>query len=238
MSTANKQGIYSGVDNLEVMASAHNYNKFLTELAYGVSSKREGEKLEVLDFGAGSGTFCSSLSKLGLNIICVEPDKKLRESLIENGFICYENIHEITDGSVDYIYSFNVLEHIEDDASAVSEIYRVLRPGGIILLYLPAFQCLFSAMDIKVGHFRRYRRKQLEAVVSRAGFVTTRSEYVDSLGFFAALLYRYVGDSEGDINAKSLALFDKYVFPLSRLADVLFNKWFGKNVLVVACKHV
>ncbi|MGI9264633.1 MAG: class I SAM-dependent methyltransferase, partial [Gammaproteobacteria bacterium] len=115
-------------------------------------------------------------------------------------------------------------------------IYRILRPGGRLLLYVPAFNVLFSSMDRKVGHFRRYRRRQLVALAGAAGFTVEQGRYVDSLGFLAALLYRFVGGDSGDINRRSLAVYDRFVFPLSRLLDTILWPFAGKNLLVTAAK--
>ena len=91
-------------------------------------------------------------------------------------------------------------------------------------------------MDSKVGHFRRYRKNQLVKLIEDNGFTVKRAEYVDSLGFIAALLYRYIDKGDGHINRTSLLFFDKYIFPLSRLLDRIFKYWFGKNLLVYAHK--
>jgi hypothetical protein len=130
-----------------------------------------------------------------------------------------------------------VLEHIENDHDAVSTLGAILKPSGSLLLYVPAYQLLFSSMDRKVGHFRRYRRNQLIRLVEANGFTVKRAEYVDSLGFLAALLYKLVDKGEGQINRTSLVLFDRFVFPLSRLCDRIFRLWFGKNLMVYASKN-
>ena len=71
---------------------------------------------------------------------------------------------------------------------ALRAVYRCLRPGGRFYLYVPAFPLLFSAMDRKVGHHRRYRLAGLTSQLQRAGFRVLRARYADSLGFFATLL--------------------------------------------------
>jgi hypothetical protein len=89
-------------------------------------------------------------------------------------------------------------------------------------------------MDKKVGHFRRYTRATLAARVRAAGFEVTRSEYVDSAGFLASLLFKAFGNDSGAINRGALLVYDRRVFPLSRLADRLCRRAFGKNVCLVA----
>ncbi len=72
--------------------------------------------------------------------------------------------------SVDLVVAFDVLEHLEDDAAAVAETRRVLRPGGTYLVAVPADMALWSAHDEAVGHVRRYERDQLVELVRSAAF--------------------------------------------------------------------
>src|SRR5262249_47303692 len=150
---------YSGVDNLEVMAEAINYNAFLHALVAraGASAMRGA----VVDFGAGGGLFADQARHGAGRLTCVEPDTGLRQSLAARGHAAIADIAALPEASQDYVYSLNVLEHIEDDAAALRALHRVLKPGGRLLMYTPAFQLLFSAMDRKVGHHRRYTRGQL-----------------------------------------------------------------------------
>ena len=111
-----------------------------------------------------------------------------------------------------------------------------LAPGGRLLIYVPAFNLLYSANDERVGHVRRYRRAGLVELVRNAGFQVERASYVDSLGFFAALAYRFVGDPEGGLSVTSVRLYDSLLFPPSRLLDRVVGRWFGKNLLLTAVR--
>ena len=101
---------------------------------------------------------------------------------------------------------------------------------------LNAFQVLFSDMDRKVGHYRRYTRASLVAKVEAAGYDVMASWYVDSIGFLATLAYKALARPGGGINRRSLVIYDRVLFPVSVLCDLLANRFFGKNVLVVARK--
>lgn len=223
---------YTGIDNLEVMKEAVRYNRYLNELVLAGLSSTD----RVADFGAGSGTFASPLQGRCREITCIEPDATLRTYLSQQGLSSIDSSKRLVDESIDYVYSLNVLEHIEDDASALAEIHRVLKPGGRLLLYVPAFNLLFSSMDRKVGHFRRYRRGPLVALARQAGFAVEQARYVDSLGFLAALVYRFVANDSGDIDRGSLAFYDRFVFPVSRFLDKFAWPLAGKNLLVTAKK--
>lgn len=222
---------YSGRENLEAMEHARNYNEFLLSL---ISRHVAGP--EVMDFGAGAGTFCIPAARQYHRITCVEPDAILADCLRTAGFRVAMDLQEIAESSIDSIYSFNVLEHIEDDEGVLYELRRRLRSGGKLLLYVPAFNLLFSAMDRKVGHFRRYRRRGLERRLRRAGFEVLYSRYADSLGFFAALVYKLVGDGSGVIDARGVRAYDTFLFPVSRALDFAAGPFFGKNLIVSARK--
>jgi hypothetical protein len=69
-----------------------------------------------------------------------------------------------------------------------------------------------------------------------AGFVIENAKYVDSLGFFAALGYRFFGNADGGLDLRAVRLYDRVVFPLSRALDRFTWRLFGKNLLVDAFK--
>ncbi len=223
---------YTGTDNLEVMSEAVNYNRFLVDL---VTRHAQGAEA-ILDFGAGIGTFAAELKGRGLDVVCLEPDPRQQAMLREQGLRAIRDLGELQDGSLDYVYSLNVLEHIDDDVGVLEAIRSKLRPGGRLLIYVPAFDLLYSSMDRKVGHVRRYRRSELSSKAKRAGFRVDDARYVDSLGFFAALLFRAIGNESGDINRTPLIVYDRLLFPLSRVADLALHPILGKNLLLRATR--
>ena len=225
---------YSGRDNLAAMQEARNYNKYLLDLILAFA--RKGDCL--LDFGAGSGTFSFPVASAGYRLICVETDPLLSAGFVESGMTVHSSMEQVDDGSIDYIYSLNVLEHIEEDAEVVAQWYRKLRPGGKLLVYVPAFQMLFGSMDHKVGHFRRYSKPELRHKLFHAGFDIVESRYADSLGYLAALAYKMLDNGTGDIDVKKLKLYDRWVFPISRLLDGVAHQVVGKNVYAFAVKPV
>lgn len=221
---------YSGAQNLEVMEQAVRYNRFLLDLVWSVA--RDADSL--VDFGAGSGTFARRLLERGRAPLCVEPDHTLRARLAASGLSVVAALGEVRAESVDAAYSLNVLEHIPDDAAALAELRRVLRPGGRMLLYVPAFMLLFSSMDRRVGHIRRYRRRPLARLVEKAGFTIDVVRYVDSLGFLASLAFRAIGGRDGLLNPSTVVFYDGWVFPLSRALDTCTGGSIGKNLVLRA----
>jgi SAM-dependent methyltransferase len=76
----------------------------------------------------------------------------------------------LPDGCVDAVVMLNVLEHIENEQAALSHVYRVLRPGGILVLEVPAGPELYDYYDKYLRHYRRYKQTDLTKVCARAGF--------------------------------------------------------------------
>lgn len=223
---------YTGTDNLEVMAEAVNYNRFLIDQIAALAAPGD----RILDFGAGIGTFALALAGKGHGVDCLEPDAAQAARLTALGLTAHTRLEQLQDRHYDYIYTANVLEHIEDDAGTLAALAGKLRAGGKLLIYVPAFQLLYSSMDRKVGHLRRYRREPLAALAAAAGFTGIRCGYVDSLGFAASLAFRAIGNDTGDINMTALKLYDRVAFPLSRGLDRVTSRWFGKNVLLTATR--
>lgn len=221
---------YSGIDNLEIMEEAHRYNAFLQHIVESVI--RPGDR--VLDFGAGNGVLARPLSALAYRLSCVEPDPELRARLSVSGIVADPTLDAVPRESLDAIYTVNVLEHIEDDAGTVAALAQRLRRGGRLLVYVPAFPVLYSSMDRKVGHVRRYRRGELTLLLRNAGLTIERVGYCDCLGFLASLIFKHIGSDDGTINRSALLAYDRYVFPLSRLLDRITDRCFGKNLLAIA----
>ncbi|MGD9661677.1 MAG: class I SAM-dependent methyltransferase [Porticoccaceae bacterium] len=225
-----KEFQYTGTDNLEVMDEAVNYTAFLAGL---VNQHCSGAEC-IVDFGAGIGTFASQLIKSNRNVIAVEPDESQCQRMADLGLTCLPEIEMVPDGWADAVYSINVLEHIEDDTAALKKIYAKLKPEGRLFIFVPAFQVLYSSMDKKVGHFRRYAKTDLITKVTDSGFYITGTRYADSLGFLATLIYKWRNDKSGDLNRAALITFDRVIFPMSRLLDRLTSAYFGKNLILTA----
>lgn len=236
----NEKTPYSGSENLEIMKEAVNYNRFLKELVAKHAIDRSDNRLRVLDFGAGIGTFSDSVPVPVGQISCVEPDQEARRMLAEKGYTVFESADQLPQSTYDYVFSLNVLEHIEDHEAVVAQLYEAIEPGGRIYLYLPAFRHLRTSMDDLVGHHRRYTRSQLIALVSHAGFTHEDSGYTDFLGYFATwavkLMERFQSQPTGVVNKRLLIAYDRFAFPVSRVLSVIFKRVVGKNVYIAARK--
>jgi len=152
-------------------------------------------------------------------------------------FQVIDDLNKVPDSSQSLIYSINVLEHIKDDATAVKLMSDKLKPNGKVFFYVPAFNSIYTAMDKKVGHYRRYDKNCMKTLLHNTGLVIEDMHYVDSLGYVAALVFKYCGSKQGDLNIKQLKLYDRLIFPLSCILDKVCKRFIGKNLVVVAVKE-
>ena len=225
---------YVQTEILENLKDAKNYNRALIQLALAAHVLTPETK--ILDFGAGLGTFAEMFRDKGLTVDCFEIDEKESAILEEKGFRVYRDFDSIETDTYDFIYSYNVLEHIEDDISALRNLRRILKPEGTLFIFVPAFQSLYSNMDKAVGHHRRYHKKDLTDVIAEAGLSVEKMRYFDTIGFLASYVFKLLGSQHEDITRGKIIFFDRYAFPFNKIADPFFSRQFGKNAYAVCRK--
>jgi SAM-dependent methyltransferase len=226
------------LDQHAVRYNQHIAGRFGDALTGLVAEMPAGSHPFVIDFGAGIGTI-SRLFKAstGVSPLAVEIDAHQRRVLQERGIDSTPQLDTVAEGSVDFIFSSNVMEHIDDHIGTLRELHSRLRPGGRLALWVPAFPALWSSLDDRVGHFRRYTVPSMEQSLQAAGFTPLVCQYQDSVGAGLALAFKLVGSRSGALTAGPVRLFDRWLFPVSRVLDVGCHRWFGKNVFAVAVKR-
>jgi SAM-dependent methyltransferase len=111
------------------------------------------------------------------------------------------------DDSFELAASLDVIEHLEDDLTALSELRRVVTPGGALLVTVPAYQWLWSGHDEINHHFRRYTRRSLQRIGEQAGWKQVRTTYFNSLLLPAAILLRVLDRFSRKTTESSLDLW-------------------------------
>ena len=144
---------------------------------------------DILEVGCGRGSLGARLARRW-RYVGVEPDHaswtvaKRRISAVGSGEVRNVAVEAIGAETFDLVCAFEVLEHIEDDAAALTQWARRLRPGGWLLLSVPAHQRRFGPADELAGHFRRYDAGSLSALLSSCGFTDIEvREYGFPLGY-------------------------------------------------------
>jgi len=167
---------------------------------------------------------------------CIEVDSDLVKMLRKKGFEVFTTLDQIQ-SQAQFIYTSNVLEHIEDDQKALIKLRESMASAGKIAIYVPALPYLFSDLDRRAGHFRRYTKRSLIHKVKAAGFVVDKCFYNDSLGVPASLALKILGyrNRSGLGSIRSLEFYDNVIYPVSQILDYAgFKYFFGKNLFLFA----
>ncbi len=151
------------------------------------------------------------------------------------------------DETADLVTMFDILEHVPDERPLLGEIRRVLRPDGLLVITVPAFQFLWSEHDVALHHYRRYTRHNLTRLLTDEGLEIVSASYVITFSFPIIVLYRIL---KGAVNllhphaskasyvrlpAGLNAFFTRILAWESKLLAYV-NFPFGTSVLVVATK--
>jgi SAM-dependent methyltransferase len=228
---------YFGKD-LEAMSFADNYHRWIaSELSPYLGA-------HVAEVGAGIGNFSEFLLDAGAqrlstfepssNMYPMLEEKFLQVSNVDTYNTFFEDESENFTASFDAVAYVNVLEHIENDRLALEHAHRTLKPNGHLLIFVPALKFLYSELDRKVGHFRRYSKQELTDVVSAAGFSIESNRYFDVMGilpwYIAFVLLKQT------TSGANVTLYDRLVVPIMRRVESLVTPPIGKNLLLVARK--
>ncbi len=192
---------------------------------------------EVLEIGAGSGNFTRWIAPEADHLVAVEPDAELAKRVIDLGF---GNVEVVTsrletmspDRTFDAAVMINVLEHIEDDAAALTALRDRLKPGGRAIVVVPAHQMLYGRLDERYHHVRRYSRRAVAAVFDRAGLTVESARYFNPLGAIGWLVFVRWKRSDR-LTPSSIWLTENIVVPLGKVLDALRFRPFGQSVIAL-----
>ena len=139
----------------------------------------------------------------------------------------------VPDGPAHSSYvAFNVLEHIPDHVGALRAAHRLVRPGGRVIMLVPAFEFAMSEFDRRVGHVRRYTKRSLAQAYRDAGLELERLHYVNAPGLPAWFVgMRLLGMTPGD--GALLRIWDSVVVPCARAVESRVRPPFGQSVFAV-----
>jgi SAM-dependent methyltransferase len=229
--SAEARQAYVGHRILEAMRSAHRYTNAVYAEIRAVAPARGAT---VLDFGAGDGMLLERFANDGYSVDCVEPDPNLRLLLRQRSPLLFDDVRAVPSDSYNFVYTVNVLEHIVALDDVVAELRRIMRAGGLMFVFVPAFNVLWTSLDDEVQHVQRFTRKTLRAAFEKAGFQILDLRYFDSLGFPAALMVRALETMKlFGYSGKSVGFYDSFVFPVSCVLDRLTSRFLGKNLIAV-----
>jgi SAM-dependent methyltransferase len=202
----------------------------------------------VLDVGVGSGSNLRMLAEMKFpHVIGLDPNPDVVQICQDKGFASVQQgticSMPFSSESFDFVLATDIIEHVQDDVVALQEICRVLRPGGYVLITVPAFQSLWGLQDDVALHYRRYRLGTLLERVAGAQLAIVRSYYFNYL-LFAPIwtarqiirLARIRLQSENELNSPLINRFLTAIFRLDIATAPLLRPPFGVSALVLARK--
>lgn len=224
------------------MASASNYYSWIASEFRPVLGER------VLDIGGGHGAHLEHIvskdrfvASVDLSPECVREMKErfsgesftaLCGDITERSFL-----EHLVDERFDTVVCVNVLEHIERDTVATQAMAAILRPTrGRLFLFVPAHPFLYGTPDRLAGHFRRYRRRDVERLLTVARFRDVRVRYFNWFGAIPYFLNSRIlrPKSLGGPVDRQIVIFDQYCVPVLRRLDPWIRFPFGQSLVATA----
>ena len=222
---------------LQAVSYAPNYREWIFERV----EKDLGET--IFDVGSGLGDF--------LDLFLRDPKRKvilsdasgtmtsyLRERCrpfsevrIAQGDISRDPFHAYQ-GLPDTVTCFNVLEHIEHDIQALKNMRQMIKPQGKLILFVPALENLYGALDQMAGHYRRYSRRKLTNSLQAAGWKVSRIEYFNFFGMFTWFLSGKILRQK-QLHAQTCSRLDRLV-PLLAWVEKGILPFAGQSLIAIA----
>ncbi len=219
---------------LEGLATAVNHRRWFVELAVPYLGDNP------IEIGSGLGDYALEWAPHVPRFTATEADPDrlvlLKERMADNPKIEVRQMllpAPDADGSYSALVSYNVLEHIEDHVGALKSMAKLVRPGGAVVLIVPAFMFAMSNVDIATGHIRRYTKKTMRAAMTEAGLTIEKLHYANALGligYYMATSVFKLAPKEGPM----VKIYDSTVLPVTKFAEKIVRPPFGQSVFVVA----
>ena len=229
-----------GIDTLDAISFAPNFNEYMFKT---IEPYCHGKILEI---GSGIGNISKHFIEKGAQITLTDIRDNYVEILKENYGSKAENIFnaDITDvdfdnkfahhfSSFDTIFALNVVEHIKDDALALINAKKLLKPGGHLVILVPAYQWMYNSFDTALEHYRRYTKKRLNALLSPE-FDIIHSQYFNVFGMAGWFVSGKILKKKS-IPRNQMELYDKLIWVSKTLDKLVMNK-IGLSVISVGKK--
>jgi SAM-dependent methyltransferase len=221
---------------LETLATARNYNEWVASLVL----PHLGD--DPIEIGSGLGDQASVWLENGVGRITLSDLEQrsveaLAERFAEDDRVSIRNLDlaDCEPGVFSSAVAINVLEHVEDDISALRATRALVRVGGKVIVFVPAFPLAMSRFDREIGHHRRYTTRSLGERLGAAGLEPLVVRYLNAPGLIAWIVMMRLlrrRPSAGPV----VRAWDRRVIPIARRLERRRAAPFGQSVLAVAVR--
>lgn len=201
----------------------------------------------VLDVGCGSGLMLSALENIGrtsgmdMSDEAIAFSREIFKGVVRKGFLPEQVPYD--EESFDLITVLDVIEHLDADVDALKTMRSRLRPGGKMIVTVPAYMFLWSNFDVLNEHKRRYTRSELRSKLQAAGLTIEKISYFNSLLFPVVFVVRKLNSllkcssaSDTDMPSRPMNFILKMIFGLEKYLLRFVNLPFGVSILAVVKK--
>lgn len=233
-----------GFETLKVISDAVNFNDWTFDTVRPYCSGH------ILEIGSGIGNISSRFVSNGYDITLSDIRQNYRDYLEirfpgharENKIIGIDLVdpdfntrHASLAGKFDTVFALNVVEHIRNDREAIKNCASLLKPGGTLIILVPAFPFLYNTFDRELHHFRRYRKKDLANLFVQSGMEVQNAFYFNSGGIPG---WYWSGNVQKNkiIPAGQMRTFDRLV-PVFRILDRILFRSIGLSVVMTGRKR-
>lgn len=229
-----------GLEILDVISSATKFNHWLYETVAPFCTGK------ILEIGSGVGNISDFFIKDKQSIYLSDIRSNYR-SILEKKFnlssgrvldidIAHPDFNQKYTSllsSFDSVFALNVVEHIKEDDLAIKNMLSLLKPGGQMIILVPAYQSLYNAIDLSLEHFKRYNKKTLSALMRKYAPIK-KTFYFNATGILAWWISGKILRHK-TIPAGEMKLYNTFV-PVFKLVDTLIAKKMGLSVICVIQK--
>jgi 2-polyprenyl-3-methyl-5-hydroxy-6-metoxy-1,4-benzoquinol methylase len=200
----------------------------------------------VLEVGGGIGNFTADLAAVAQSVVSLEPNAACYGQLLEkarslSNVTVFNTTAEELEKRVapeylaDTVVCMNVLEHIQDDETAVRIFTRRLKMGGSLVLLIPAAAWAFGDIDRRLGHYRRYSKASARSLLARTGLTILALRYFNFIGLWGWVWNTRVTRRQAQSDTQIL-VFDRFIVPWLSRIEAFLPPPVGQSLLVVGRK--
>jgi SAM-dependent methyltransferase len=238
-----KEEDHLGLDTLKAISNADRFNGWMTDQI------KPYLKGNVLEIGSGIGNISACLLNEELKLTLSDV-RTIYCDFLEAKFTTHKNIKEVRllnlidedfdekyadlFSSFDGAFALNVIEHIDNDELAIKNLSKLIKPGGVLAILVPAIPKLYNKLDYALQHYRRYKKSRLTELINNNGFKTEKAFYFNALGIPAWWVNGSLLKKEAIQNSQ-MNVYDHLV-PIAKMLDWCVSQKIGLSVIAISRK--